>query len=107
MKPNKIISDKNLGLIIRWDNGEERIISFANLRRNCPCALCLVEREKENPGYIPIFNGDQVTIEDINLTGDYGINIIWRDKHNSGIYEYELLRNIRNLMIKADKNASS
>jgi DUF971 family protein len=64
------------------------------LRRNCPCAICQNEREGENPGYIPIYGDDEISVKDIKLVGGYGINVVWKDDHNEGIYSFGLLKRL-------------
>lgn len=94
MRPAKIKVADNKALVILWEDGEETSITLNNLRRNCPCAICEKEREGENPGYIPLFRNEETTIRDIKAVGVYGINVVWQDDHNEGIYEYGLLKRL-------------
>lgn len=91
MHPIKIkILETNL--IIDWDDRSTSSISLAALRKSCPCALCLSERDKQSIYYIPLFFGAQIKIVKINLIGNYGIEVIWADGHKTGIYEYSFLK---------------
>ncbi len=94
MRPSKIKIADNKALSILWEDGEETNIPLRNLRRNCPCAICQNEREGENPGYIPIYGDDEISVKDIKLIGGYAINVVWKDDHNEGIYAYELLKRL-------------
>jgi DUF971 family protein len=94
MHPIKIKIDNNSTLSIMWNNGEKNEIELRELRKFCPCATCLAEREKQSSKYIPIFSENQITVQSINQVGKYAIQIHWKDGHNTGIYEYPFLRNL-------------
>ncbi len=94
MQPFKIKIENNSTLSILWDNGETSELELRTLRKYCPCATCLAEREKQNSMYIPIFSENQITVQSINQVGKYAIQIHWKDGHNTGIYEYPFLRNL-------------
>lgn len=94
MYPTKIKIDNNSTLSILWDNGENNVLELKTLRKFCPCATCLAEREKQGSKYIPIFSENQITVQSINQVGKYAIQIHWKDGHNTGIYEYPFLRNL-------------
>lgn len=93
MIPNKIkIQDKDF-LQIQWNDDSISIIKLSDLRRECPCAHCSKERENDH-GKFEVYTSDQITIREINPVGNYAINIVWNDNHNSGFYEYTLLKTI-------------
>ncbi|MFN3694625.1 MAG: DUF971 domain-containing protein [Ignavibacterium sp.] len=92
MNPKKIKLLDGNNLSILWDDGKEHLISLLKLRKLCPCATCLAEREKQSKSYIPVFSENQITIDQIKQVGNYAISIFWKDGHNTGIYEYTFLR---------------
>jgi DUF971 family protein len=93
MTPVKIwVENKNL--LIKWDDNSESAIKLANLRMNCPCVLCVSEREGQSSSYIPIYSDEQIGIKNINIVGNYALGINWKDEHNTGIYTFEQLKNI-------------
>lgn len=96
----KLSSDKTL--LIEWDNNSNSTFDLTMLRRFCPCAICLAEREKQGKNFIPIFGKDQVTIESIKPVGNYAIGIKWKDGHDTGIYEYQYLHKLdgKNKVVK-------
>ena len=65
------------------------------LRRACPCAAC-----KGEPGFGGRFATDpelrpgEDELADISLVGAYGLNVVWADGHNTGIYTYSHLRRL-------------
>ena len=83
-----------MSLFVKWDDGSENRIKLADLRRNCPCALCAAEREEQGSLYIPIFSDEQLTINNIELVGNYAVGISWKDNHNTGIYNFEQLKRL-------------
>ncbi|HCY77900.1 MAG TPA: DUF971 domain-containing protein [Ignavibacteriales bacterium] len=93
MFPIKIKLIEKKKLLIDWDDGKEDLIDLKELRKNCLCATCLSERDKQSKMYIPLFAENQITIKSIDQVGNYAIQINWNDGHNSGIYEYTFLKN--------------
>lgn len=81
-------------VVFTWDDGIKTISNVADLRRFCPCASCAVNSEKDGEMTITRFKEDQITILDISVVGNYAINILWKDGHNTGLYEYPYLREI-------------
>ena len=98
MHPLKISLEDKKDLVIQWSDGIEEKLNLKSLRKNCPCATCLAEREKQNKMYIPIFAENQVNVKSILQVGKYAIQITWKDGHNTGIYEYSFLRNFSELV---------
>jgi DUF971 family protein len=94
MKPQKIKVRNNKELYIRWEDESESVISLEKLRKLCPCATCITEKEKQSKSYIPIFNQNQIQLSKINQVGSYAISIVWKDGHNTGIYEYTYLKKL-------------
>jgi len=94
MQPVQIKVGNNNHLLIRWDDKSESAIGLEKLRKLCPCATCMIEREKQSETYIPILMESQVKIVNINQVGSYAISIAWKDGHNTGIYEYPFLKKL-------------
>lgn len=93
MHPVKIQVVEKKDLVIKWDDDSEDKIRLNLLRKNCPCATCLAEREKQSKMYIPIFTENQITVKSIAQVGKYAIQITWNDGHSTGIYEFTFLKN--------------
>jgi len=92
MQPTKIKLIDKKKLLIIWDDGNESTLELRDLRKQCPCATCLAERDKQSKMYIPLFAENQVTVKAINQVGNYAVQITWNDGHNSGIFEYNFLK---------------
>lgn len=87
-EPQKITIRGNR-LEIQWSSGESKGIAIRTLRLKCPCATCLAEKSVQSASYIPLYNPDQLSIVKIEPVGSYAINIVWKDGHNTGIYEFK------------------
>ena len=82
-------------LVITWGDGAVQRIGFAGLRLACPCAVC--SGEFGRPGRFavdPELHPGEDELADISLVGMYGLNAVWADGHNTGIYTFERLRRL-------------
>lgn len=86
------LSEQKDNLLIIWNDDSINSISLLKLRKLCPCATCLTEKENQSPTYIPLFAENQIKIKNINQVGNYAISILWHDRHNTGIYEFPYLK---------------
>ncbi len=39
-----------------------------------------------------VYRGDEVTVVDISVVGSYAVSIEWKDGHNTGMYEFQYLK---------------
>ncbi len=92
MYPLKIKLIEKKTLLIIWYDGKEYKLNLKELRKRCPCATCMAERDKQGKMYIPLFAENQVTVKSIEQVGNYAVQIVWNDGHNTGIYEYKFLK---------------
>lgn len=94
MKPKQIkIKDKS-DLSIVWQDGKTTNIPLKYLRDECPCAGCKGETilfKTYRPPKPTIFSEEMYKITNIDVVGDYAIQITWKDGHNTGIYSWEYL----------------
>ena len=94
MYPNKISIHKNNELLVEWDDRSISAVPLITLRKFCPCAACVSEREMQSSSYIPLLFADQTKVIKIKSVGKYAINIIWADGHSTGIYEFSFLKKL-------------
>ncbi len=80
-------------LILHWRDGHRGELPLETLRRNCPCAVCRGAREKKSPLKVltPIPTSE---LNAIQAVGRYAFQLFWRDGHATGIYDFELLRQL-------------
>jgi DUF971 family protein len=84
-------------LAIRWDDGLESFIPLETLRRHCPCASCAGERDI----FGNLYKGPErpltpraVELSRYEPVGNYAVQPVWGDGHNTGLYTYEMLRRL-------------
>ncbi len=83
-------------LILTWDDDSVSGISTVDLRRYCPCATCMEERDSQSDSFFAVFTRDQQTILKIDMVGSYAISVTWKDGHSSGIYDFLFLYRLSN-----------
>lgn len=86
-------------LRVSWSDGHESVFSLALLRRSCPCATCRAARQEQSSTKLVVMKavanpGDQTVVKDAELVGNYAIRFVWQDGHDTGIYDYGLLRSL-------------
>ena len=84
-------------MLFKWEDGLESYINLKTLREKCPCANC--EGEKDVFGNIykgntsPI-NENSFLLKGLQPVGYYALRPFWKDGHHSGIYSFEMLRDL-------------
>ena len=80
-------------ITILWDDGHEGIYPSRYLRGYCCCAACVEEMtgrrivgENDVDEYVMALDWIQI--------GRYALQFLWSDAHDSGIYPFEVLRNL-------------
>ena len=96
-QPLEIDLNRERQLRVRWADGKDCVYELPRLRQLCPCALCRTEREQ--PSGLPVVRPaaaqrEMVTVSKAELVGQYGIRLTWNDGHNTGIYDFALLRRL-------------
>lgn len=81
-------------LFLKWDDDSESKIELSLLRRFCPCAICTTEQETHRHDYIKVFSEQQLTVSNIQTAGNYAINVVWADGHNTGFYDFNYLNKL-------------
>lgn len=94
-------------LAIRWDNGREDFVPMETLRRFCPCASCLGEKDIFGNTYKPPerpYVAASFQLRKLVRVGGYAVQPTWQDGHGTGIYTWDWLRQICNAVnVPADK----
>ena len=92
------LKDKSF-LEIIWENGTTSTIRLKYLRDECPCATCKGETvllKTYRPPVKKMITPEMYMIKNIEVVGEYAIQITWKDGHNTGIYTYEYLKQLDN-----------
>lgn len=109
-RPETIERDGPGGLVIGWSDGTRRRYSAESLRAACPCATC---REKKSAASKPAEGGSvksiglpvlsiqearPTSIEHMRPVGNYAYNIGFSDGHDSGIFTFDYLLELGELI---------
>lgn len=104
--PEKIERAGDNGLLIQWSDRVRTSYTARQLRDGCPCATCREKqraKEKEQteaagrPRLLPVLTAAELkplTILRMVPLGNYAYNVAFSDGHDSGIYTFELLRQL-------------
>lgn len=97
--PAKIHLDRERSLTIQWNDGRRSVYPLDHLRSACPCASCREQRERPKPPglSLPILaqnHQSRAQAVTASLVGRYAIQIVWADGHDTGIYDFQYLRQI-------------
>ena len=80
-------------LHIHWSDTTESLIDVVELRRRCPCAVCVDEWTRK-PLLKPDQVSDKVRPKTVESVGQYALKIAFSDSHSTGIYTYNFLREL-------------
>ena len=95
--PVQIKKTENNSLSLKWNDDKVNEISLTKLRDECPCVNCKGESvifESYIPIKSPFKAAGYYEIEKIEPVGNYAISIKWKDGHETGIYSWDILRNL-------------
>jgi DUF971 family protein len=111
--PAKLNLKKDEKLEIDWRDGTRSTYPIAYLRSMCPCAVCKGVRggyeghppaigaapdpippKRTSLNILPGNYAQPLSALSAELVGNYALRIDWSDKHGSGIYSFDYLREI-------------
>jgi DUF971 family protein len=85
-------------LLIDWSDGQRRSYRVRELREACPCATCREKRSQPlDPLALPVLKQVQtqpLTIAAMEPMGNYAYAIRFSDGHDTGIFAFDLLRQL-------------
>lgn len=93
IRVNEIGQADSRTLSIVWNDGRHDLYDVVQLRRRCPCAMCIDEwthekRLKESDV------ADTLRPVQIDSVGSYALKIQFSDGHRTGIYTFQMLREL-------------
>ena len=80
-------------LLISWQDGHRSLYGYDYLRLNCPCAGCRDEWSGKRLIALDKIPKDIKALETISV-GRYALQFRWSDRHTTGIYSFDFLREI-------------
>ena len=78
-------------LKVTWDDGHRSVFSLKYIRGFCPCAECQGHSAGD---WTYIECETPPVLEEIQEVGNYAISLRWQDGHETGIYSWEVLREL-------------
>jgi DUF971 family protein len=97
MNPKQFKIKKKTHLSILWEDNSETLLSLKYMRDECPCASCKGETillRTYRPPSPKIITPEMYEVKNIEVVGDYAIQITWNDGHNTGIYSWDYLKEL-------------
>jgi DUF971 family protein len=92
MNPLAIGNSQGKGqLRLDWPDGREQHLDHAALRRHCPCSQCRAFRLKG----LTVQVDPRIRVVEINAQG-YGVQLVFSDGHERGIYPWAYLAEFEN-----------
>ncbi len=90
---NSVIGDQ---LALAWGDGRESYIALTDLRKSCPCAVCQGEPDAMGRVLKPKLSYTEKSFQPLRIqqVGGYALQVTWADGHGSGIYSFDLLREL-------------
>ena len=93
LQPKKTDLASPAFLRIEWQDGSVSALLARELRLACPCAICVDEHTGAallDPSTVPA----NITIQDVEPVGRYGLSFRWSDGHRTGIFSWPRLKEI-------------
>lgn len=76
-------------LTIVWQDGARQRWPHAHLRASCKCTQC---QSRRLLGAAPDTAGEAPRVDRLSVVGNYGLQLIFNDGHERGIYPWPYLR---------------
>lgn len=99
--PTSIQRDGDQGIVIQWSDGIVSRWTAAQLRKECPCALCREKKRGEEkqavsdgPMMLPVLAAAEakpLAIDQMKPIGNYAYNVRFSDGHSSGLFTLDML----------------
>lgn len=89
--PQSIDRSPDGSLAIQWDDGQATRVTPRALRIGCPCALCVDEMTGQrtlDPASVP----QDVSLKGMEAVGNYAVRVQFSDGHETGLFDWKLLR---------------
>jgi DUF971 family protein len=88
-----VLSKDQLTLSLTWSDGVQSSVSARRLRQYCPCAGCVEEWTGKRTFEVDTIAEGMKVIE-VQSVGNYALSFTFGDLHNTGIYQWEYLREL-------------
>jgi DUF971 family protein len=92
--PRRISQPAPHELKFTWPDSSECVLPLQRLRDECPCAGCKGETilgKHYAPLQRPTITPGMYELTRVTPVGNYALQFVWKDGHDSGIYTWEYL----------------
>jgi len=99
------VSNSDQLFTIVWADGHKTELPLFGLRKNCPCVTCRgghSQMGKYEPELFKIDPPRRYDIVRAESVGNHALKITWDDGHNSGMYKWELFREMDEAVRRLD-----
>ena len=79
------------GIHILWQDGHQAYYGYRYLRSQCGCAHCVNEMTGQRIVLLGDIRKEVEAVEWMQI-GNYAVQFLWTDLHETGIYPFTLLR---------------
>ncbi len=97
MSPKQVKIFNKDKLKITWEDSTETILSLKYMRDECPCAGCKGETillKTYRPPAPTVVTPEMYRVKNIEVVGEYAIQVTWKDGHNTGIYSWDYIKQL-------------
>lgn len=91
-----VLSKDQLTLSLTWSDGTQSSVPSRRLRQYCPCAGCVEEWTGKRTFEVDTIP-EGTKILEVQSVGNYAISFTFSDAHNTGIYQWEYLKELSTL----------
>ncbi len=97
MSPQQVKIFEKDKLKITWEDSTETILLLKYMRDECPCAGCKGETillKTYRPPALTVVTPEMYQVKNIEVVGDYAIQVTWKDGHSTGIYSWDYIKQL-------------
>lgn len=88
-----VLAKDQLTVSVTWSDGTTSSVSGRRLRQYCPCAGCVEEWSGKRTFEVDTIPEGMKVIE-VQSVGNYALSFTFGDAHNTGIYQWEYLKDL-------------
>lgn len=91
--PTQVEKHSPTEMKLAWNTGETFAIPFVEIRFQCPCAVCVDEKTG-----VRVLKRESIAADirptAVTPVGRYALQIVWSDRHSTGMYGFDRLYEI-------------
>jgi DUF971 family protein len=94
----KRLERRDVDILVSYDNDQNFIITYDDIRYSCPCAKCSPQRNNDESSKYLRREVESIAAEKpkVKTVGKYAISFEWTSGCSSGIYRFERIWSLAN-----------